>query len=127
MKGVKSFESHDYLCVLHTNLICPSFRLPSSAYCQLVRLISILLLTALEACAGHGPPAEADPMEPVTPSMAEQIAQLVLPVRTVKYLLEPVDCCSTCKQSMPLHNVNICQTQFETVVGSMTIGLYKLQ
>ena len=100
MEQVISFESHDYVCVLHTTLICPFFEesfLPSSKYCQLVRLPG-WLLTALEACAGHGPPAEADEIQLPSSSIAGLIPQLVLPVLTLKYLWEPVDCCSTYKQ-----------------------------
>ena len=97
MEQVISFESHDYVCVLHTTLTCP-FLQPLSVYCQLVRLILGWLLTALEACAGHGPPAELDKIQPPSPSIAGLIPQLVVWVGTVKYLWEPVDCWSTCKQ-----------------------------
>ena len=87
-------------CVEQESLISPLTH-PGALYIQLVR--PSLLLIPVVGSAGQSPPAEPDWMKPFFPSMVEPIVQLVLPVRTVRYLssLEEVFC-RTCNQLTPL-------------------------
>ena len=92
------FQSYDQVWVRHFTFIIPSFQ-PLSPNSQLLK--PSLSLRELDACAGQMPPAEPDLIQLLFPSMSLLIAQLVDPVLTLKYLPEPEECCSTCKQSMP--------------------------
>ena len=101
-RGISLFQSNAHRWVEHVSLITPSLNTPLSAYRRL--LTPYLPLRAFEGWAGQEPPAEADLIQHLSPSMVRLIPQtdnhLVVSVATLKYLSEPDACCSTCKQSM---------------------------
>ena len=91
-------------CVKQERLILPLNN--SSSHRVYIQLVPpSLLLIPVVGSAGQSPPAEPESMKPPShpPSMSSLIAQVVEPVRTVRYLtsLEEVFC-RTCNQLTPL-------------------------
>ena len=86
-------------CVEQKSLILPLTH-PGALYIQLV--YPSLLLLPVVGSAGQSPPAEPDSMKQSFISMVERIAQVTVPVCTVRYLsfLEEVFC-RTCNQLTP--------------------------